>query len=773
MNDISRRVFLKTSALLGGTMTFGNLLGSERIKLTEVLSRAEASPGSANVATVVSDVDAHSQCLMQVRVKDGKVIGIQGDPADPESKGELTPRGQKMKEMLYAPDRLRYPLKRTGERGAGQWKRISWDEALATVADRFKEIKRNFGPEAIHFLHGHYHSGDILGSYLPRLANLIGTPNVSNPSHVCHLPRVFLQYQYDFGAVVPPDVPHTKCLILWGGNPAATNKPQDLAIRDARKRGAKLIVVDPRVTPYAREADIHARLRPGTDGALALAMLHVIINEDLYDHEFVEKWTKGFDRLQEHVRDYSPEKMADITWVPAETISRMARMYASTKPSCISPRNALDQHTNASCAIRAIDLLMAITGNLDVKGGNLIVIPISMGIKDLKLYEKLPPEAEKKKIGADKSLYAKISKTWPSAHTPSVWDAVISGNPYPVKAMFVTAANPMLTSANTTLVEKALRSLDFLVVSDLFMTPTAELADIVLPASTFLETTRFVTYDTHADHGWNATSRIALSPRVIEPLWESRPDWKIICDLGRKMGYGSYFPWKDEEEAIDHVIEPLDITCEDLRKHPEGVVIDVPPFLYKKFDGVLGRIMRPILKATVFRGYPDKYRKYEAKGFMTPSKKVEIYSERLEKLGYDPLPVYREPAESPISRPDMAKEYPFILIAGTKLPMYTHSMMHNIPGLHKQFPENFIEIHPEAATRLGIRDGGMVRVSSPRGHIRCRARVTEVIDPRVVQLPHGFKEANCNILTDHRACDPITGSPGLKSSLCKVEAVSG
>ncbi|GAG30063.1 unnamed protein product, partial [marine sediment metagenome] len=250
---------------------------------------------------------------------------------------------------------------------------------------------------------------------------------------------------------------------------------------------------------YAEEADIHAQLRPGTDGALALGMLNVIVKEGLYDREFVEKWTVGFEKLEKHVEDYSPEKVQDITWVPAEKIRKIARMYATTKPACISPRNALDQHTNASCAIRAIDMLMAITGNLDVKGGNEILIPIVMGLKDLKLYEKLPAEAAEKKIGADKSLYSRISKTWPSAHTPSVWDAIIHGNPYSVKAMFVMAANPVLTCANSKVVEKALRKLEFLAVTDLFMTPTAELADIVLPACTFLEQTRFVTYDTHAD----------------------------------------------------------------------------------------------------------------------------------------------------------------------------------------------------------------------------------------------------------------------------------
>lgn len=774
MNTMTRRNFIKATTLAGASLAGGKFLVSNGPKLTSLLP----TPAPARAATektiahAVSDVDGHSQCTMRLDTQGGKVIGIRGNPSDPESKGALTERGRHMKEILYAPDRLKYPLKSMGERGEGRWQRISWEEALDVVSERLKRVKVANGAEAIHFMHGHYHSGDILGSYLPRLANLIGTPNVSNPSHVCHMPRVFLEFGFDLGAVFPPDVAHTRCLLLWGGNPEATNKPQEIAVRKARKRGMKLVVIDPRVTPYGREADLHAQLRPGTDGALALGFLHVIVKEGLYDRDFVKEWTVGFDRLVEHLEAYTPERVEEITWVPAETTRKIARLYATTRPACISPRNALDQHTNASCAIRAIDILMAVTGNLDVKGGNIMVLPLSMAMKDMKLYDKLSPEAEERKIGIEKSLYSRLSKTWPSAHTPSVWDAVLHSDPYAVKAMFVMGANPMLACANARVVEDALRRLDFLVVADFFLSPTAELADVVLPAATFLETTRFVTYDTHADHAWNRSSRIALSPKVVEPLGESRSDWRILRDLGRAMGYGDFFPWKDEEEAIDEQLKPLGLTCEDLRAHPEGVIVDEPPFLYKKLKGPFGAMMRKVLKMTKFRDYPDMYKKYEAKGFMTPSKKVEIYSERLKELGADPLPVFREPAESPVSRPDVARDFPLILIAGTKLAPYTHTMMRNIPALRKQCPENLVEIHPKTASKLGIREGERVRVESLRGGILCPAHLTEGIDPRVVHLYHGFQESNCNLLTDHRACDPITGSTGLKSSLCRVRKVA-
>ena len=733
-------------------------------------NKSVASKGESGEITVVSDVDAHSQSQMKVTIEGDSVTAIQGDTADPESKGELNIRDKKMNKILYAPDRLKYPMKRIGQRGEDKWERISWDEALTTISSRFSEIKQKYGAEAIDFHHGHYHSGDIIGPYLTRLANLIGTPNVTNPSHVCHLPRVFLQFKYDFGVVVPPDIANTNCMIIWGGNPKATNKPQEIAIREARERGAKLIVIDPRITPYAEEANLFAQLRPGTDGALALGMLNVIIKEGLYDKEFVDNWTVGFNRLVKHIEKYSPEKVAEITWVPAEIIRNMARMYATTKPACISPRNALEQHTNASCSIRAIDILMAITGNIDIKGGNVIVVPLFLGLTDVKLFEKLPPETLKKKIGANKCLYSKISTTWPAAHTPSLWDAILYDEPYSVKAMFNMAANPAVTCANTNVVVKALEKLDFLVVVDIFMTPTAKLADIVLPACTFLEQTRYATYDTHADHGWNVPSRIVLSPKVVEPLYESWSDWKIICELGKKMGYEKYFSWKTREESIDYELELFGITYEELRANPEGIVIPIPSILYKKYSGFFGGIIRGALKISMFRNYPDMYRKYDGflKGFLTPSQKVEIYSERLEKMGYDPLPVYREPAESPVSCPDLAKEYPFILIAGSKLNMYTHSMLRNIPDLRKLMPINLLEINPQAAEKLGIHDGDIVKVESLRGSIRSCVKVTKSIDPRVVHLYHGFEESNCNILTDHKAFDPITGSTGLKSSLCNV-----
>ncbi|MGD2167904.1 MAG: molybdopterin-dependent oxidoreductase [Gammaproteobacteria bacterium] len=718
----------------------------------------------------ISDVDSHSQCRMRVTVENERVTQIAGDPTDPECRGQLTVRGEHMLDVLYAPDRLKTPLRRTGPRGSGKWEAISWDSALDEIAARLRSIKSQHGAEAVDFHHGHYHSGQLLDVFLSRLANLLGTPNVSNPSHICLGPRAFTQITFDFGIPAPPDIPNTACLILWGGNPEVSNKGQALQIESMRARGGKLIVIDPRVTDYARTADLYAQPRPGTDGALALGMLHHIVAEHLYDAAFVEDWTVGFDKLRAHLEGYPPSRVSHITGVPAQTIRDIAELYATTKPSCISPRNALDEHTNAACAIRAIDFLMALTGNLDVRGGNVLIVPLSLGFADLRLTAKLPFEMAEKRLGADRVLYARMSQFYPAAHTPTLWSAITDDEPYPVRALLVFAANPMMTHANTKLIARALQNLDFLVVTDFFMTATARLADIVLPACTFLERTRFVTYDTHTDHGWNAPLRIHLSQRVVAPLHESKPDWWIIWELGRRLGYGEYFPWTIEEEAIDDVLKPLGLDCTMLSRHPEGIMLPLPSILYQRLRGPMGAAARAVLQRTRFRDYPEMYRKYEGfmKGFRTPSGKVEFYSQQLADLGFDPLPVHREPAESPVSRPDVAQAYPLVLIAGSKLKPYTHAMMRNIPSLRALAPENVLQIHPEDAATRGIDNGTTVVVSSPRGEISCRTEVSQDIAPGVVHLQFGYEENNANILTDSGAYDPITGSTGLKSSLCEV-----
>jgi anaerobic selenocysteine-containing dehydrogenase len=710
-----------------------------------------------------------SGCGMEVTVKDGKVVEVRGDKDHPENRRALCAKGRAIIDILYSPDRLKYPLRRAGQRGEGKWERISWDQALYLVAEGLQQVKANYGPEAVWFHKGSGHDlcGGDVRPYLHRLANVFGTPNLSCPFYVCNGPRTLNMF-LTTGAIPAPEVENTNCILLWGINPTETAITRHIKIQDALKQGAKLLVVDPRTTHFAQQADIHLQPRPGSDGALALGMLRVIVDDDLFDSDFVTRWTVGFEELKILLEGYPLEKVEETTWISQDEIRKAAHLYAETKPACIFLGNALDQHTSTSQAIRAITALIAITGNLDTPGGNVILSPGSLAKNPVALHDKLPPEMDEKRLGNEFPLtqfeFTRL------AHPPSAFRAILEETPYPVKAMLIMAANPALTSPNSQEVIAALEKLDFLAVADIFMSKTAELADVVLPACTFLEQTYYATYEAGAYLKPTVPGLLMLRPQVVPPLEESWPDWKIIFELARKLGYGEYFPWQDIEEAIDYELEPIGITSRDLREHPEGIQIPGPSFLYQKFGnkGLWGKLLIGLLNGTMFRRYPNMYHKYKRMGFMTPSKKVEIRSERLQPMGYDALPVYHEPSESPFGNPELVKAFPLVLTTGAKLGCYVHSQMRNNPSLNRRMPHNVVEIHPHTAAEFGVGEGDTILVESPRASVKCQARLTEDIRPQVVQLFHGFEEANANLLTDNSSCDPITGSVPMRSSLCRI-----
>jgi anaerobic selenocysteine-containing dehydrogenase len=706
---------------------------------------------------------------MEITVQDGKVVEVKGDKDHPESRGVLCPKGHAVIDILYSPDRLKYPLKRTGERGEGKWEQVSWDQALDLIAERLQQVKKLYGPEAVWFHKGSGHDlcGGDVRAYLHRLANVFGTPNLSCPFFICNGPRTFNMF-LTTGGVPAPDAENSNCVMLWGINPTETAITRHVKIHDAIKRGAKLIVVDPRTTHFARKADVHLRPRPGSDGALALGLLRVIVDENLFDADFVTKWTVGFGELKALLAEYPVDKVEHITWVPQDEIRRAAHLYAETKPACVFLGNALDQQTNTSQAIRAITVLMAVVGNLDARGGNVILSPVSIAKSPVALHDKLPSEMNEKRLGSEFPLtqfeFTKL------AHPPSGYRAILDGTPYPVKAMVVMAANPALTDPNSQEVRAALVKLDFLAVADIFMTRTAEFADVVLPACTFLEQTYYATYEAGAYLKPAIPGLLMLRPQVVPPLAESWPDWRIIFELARKLGYGEYFPWQDVEEAIDYELEPIGFTSRELRDHPEGIPTPAPSFLYQQFShkGRWGKLMINVLNRTMFRKYPNMYYKYTRMGFTTPSKKVEILSQCLQEMDCDALPVYHEPSESPLGDPALAKTYPFVLTTGAKLDCYVHSQMRNIPSLRRRMPHNVAEIHPDTAANCKVEEGDTALIETPRASLKCQVKVSEDIRPQVVQLFPGFEEANANLLTDDSAYDPITGSVPMRSSLCRM-----
>jgi len=530
-----------------------------------------------------------------------------------------------------------------------------------------------------------------------------------------------------------PDLENANCILIVGSNVGI--QMWDLAAEKAIKKGAKTIVVDPRRTPKAKKADIYVQPRPGSDCALLLGILNVIVSENLYDWEFVDRWTIGFDKFKNQLKQYSPEEVEKITWVPAASIREIARTFATTKPACISHGvSTLEQTTSGVQSIRTIAILCAITGNFEVKGG--LVARSMLPIQFLRLPDKMKEKG--KPLGADKFplFYGVYGFIVDEAQAMLLPEAIVANKPYPIKAMIIDGGNPALTFPDSKKIQKALSELEFLVVMDLFMTETAKLADIVLPAATFLERTQIP-----EEYAVFSPSRYTmLAPKVVEPLGECWPDPKLWLELGKRMGYGEYFPWQDWEEALDYILQPSGLTIEYLAKEkPEGVFYDT-----------------------------IKYRQYEQTGFSTPSGKFELYSETLEKLGQDPLPTHREPLESPISTPELAKEYPLILTTGARVPQYVHSQFHNIAQLRKASPEPVAEIHANTASEYGIADGDMVNVETKRGSIRVKAKATQDIIPGVVSICHGWSEANVNLLTDGMPADPISGFPALKALLCKI-----
>jgi anaerobic selenocysteine-containing dehydrogenase len=669
-----------------------------------------------------------SACPTKIHVRQGRAIHI--DIADPRV--DICPRWRAQLDFVYHPDRLKYPLKRVGERGSGSFVRISWDEALDTIANKLQGIASEYGPESVVF----YISNTR--EYLPyyhRFTHAFGSPNYCTGTSNCFTATwlaAVLTYGKDYGLLVEHESvfadPVSKCKLIWGSGIMHSLPKFWKECLAAKQSGLKLIVVDPRRTKIASMANVHLQLRPGTDGALALGLINVIINKRLYDKEFVEKWTSGFDALKRLAQEYPPEKVEGITCVPATKIKEAAILYATQEPANIIVSPIATTHcTNGVQNHRAIILLPALTGNLDIKGGNRgqsAPIPLN----SITLHERvanLPPG-----IGSDRfPIWTKLCE---EMQANTLADHIENGVPYPIKALFGAGLNIMFPPNSNRLV-KNLQTLDFIAISEYFHNAGTQLADIVLPVASWLERQILLT---------TRGRRIRLIEPAVEPVGESWPEWKIIFELAKRLGLGNEFWNGDFEKSLNFTLEPSGITIKDLKRHPEGIDYTGTP-------------------------RPDKY--YEQVGFQTPSGKVEIASSILAEYGLESLPVYREPFESPLSRPDLAKSFPLVLTSGARTIAFTHSQYRNIPQLRKIVPEPRVQINPLDAKPRDIESGDMVVVSSPRGRVRLKAEVTDVILPGAVHMPHHWPgEANVNILIDDQALDPISGFAPFKSQLCQV-----
>ncbi|MFC1980126.1 molybdopterin-dependent oxidoreductase [Chloroflexota bacterium] len=664
-----------------------------------------------------------TRCGIDVYVENGEIVKVLGMEEHPFN--TMCVKAKAIPELVHSSERLAKPLRKID----GELKEVSWGDALDFIAERLSEVKQRYGAKACVLHFGVPFVSSCTEYVARRFSDLYGTPNYTSGASFCFMART-IGHSLTCGTHIFPHQPGSpRCMVIWGNNPPESRPLQADYIYAMLGRGIKLIVVDPRASALAKKADIHAQIRPGTDCALALSVLNVIINEWLYDRDFVEQWTVGFAQLAEHVKDWSPEKVEAITWVEAETIREMARMYASSKPATVSLGISMDHCTNGIQAIRAITTLIAITGNFDIPGGNTYVPRFRLA--SLRIPEKVADETS---VGADYPLFTRF--TLEETVVPVI-DQMLTEKPYPIKALLIAGCNPAVTWPNIKKFEQGREKLDLMVVVDIFLTSTAKMADVVLPGTTFLETEDIRTYGVAVSRGGHPI--VCKSNRVIKPIGDSMEDWKIWVELGKKIGYGEYFPWKDTDELFEELLKSTNVTLDQLKQKPGGI-----------------------------RYAEREFQKYLRDGFNTLSKKVEIFSETLKEHGYDGLPTFHEPAESPVSRSDLVDKYPLMFLSGPRTIFYHHSQHRNLPTLRKFMPESLLEIHPQTASSFGVADGDMVTVESIRGSIKIKAKLTEDVHPKVVSMQHGWSDTVANYLTDDEERDPISGYPGFRSVLCRV-----
>ena len=689
------------------------------------------------------------RCGSLIYVEDGRVVKITCNPDHPGSRGAFCVKGVHAPVTAREhPDRPLYPMRRTGERGEGKWERITWDEAFAAIAQRIGNVKAEYGgPSIAGAVSNHFVSRGVA---MTQLLRSVGSPNYMINQDLCQGCRYTAAMLTGAGAQPGNELPKSRCVLIIGKSPSDSSVVQWMNLKDAKKAGAKVIVVDPRRTQVARFADQWLALKPGTDAALALSMIHVVFEEKLEDHEFVANWCTGVDRLRERAAKYPPALAAAITGVPAEAIVEAARTFATTKPASLVLGHGIDAQANGVRTTIAFHALLAVTGNIDREGTNRMP-KAQRGFRDY--YSvinnpdfRLPAEVEQKIIGGDTYPLWSGPNSWSkSSHNPSLIDAVITGKPYPVRALYVSGVNIVCTYPDTERTTAALKKLDLLVVATDHITPTAELADFVLPKTTLLEEE-----DVSADQSGPC---LAAVQRALPPKGEAKSDMDIAAGLAaalRERGLLEFdlFPWSNHREFIDYQLEETGISFEALCEKGYAP-IDVT------------------------------YEDYRKKGFKTPSGKIDLAPERLEKLGLDPLPDYVPPVyASPPAGFDL------VLLTGIRSMAYHHSRFRNHKWARKLQDAPELRINPQTAQRHHIATDDWVWVSTPGVSRRTllKAWVSEEMPDGVVATGMGWwypevEGADRGALTFNIDAaiaygppwDPISGSPEARNTACRIE----
>jgi len=675
----------------------------------------------------------HGGCGILVGVCNGRIVEIKGDADGFLNQGYICAKGRHAHEKLYHANRLKTPLRRIGARGNGQWKPVSWEEALDVICENLFRIRQVHGAKSVAFCQGMPKGMEHFA--LIRLAHTFGSPNIVAVQDVCHAPRE-VSGLHTCGFYPVADYHHpSQVILLWGSNPPDTNEEGEISslLMKQLKEGTALIVVDPRRTLMAEKAAYWLQIRPGTDAALTLAFLHVIIEESLYDHRFVQEWTNGFDLLQSRCKSYSPEAVSGICGIDTDLIRASARCYAKGRPAAIGWGNAIEQHVTAWDTTRALVCLMAVCGNLDVPGGNIQAQDPSVLSLAQFVRADLVPEKTKEMIHAHFGTVPRLM-TVPSTYFRR---AVMGETPYPVKAAYMQCTNPLMGYADADLTYQALTRLDFLAVSDVFMTPTAAMADIVLPAATQFEFNDIGHYG--LGHGI-----VLARKKIVDPPQSCWPDLRIINELGKRLTRPEY--WFDDEQAmLEAVLKPSGLT----------------------FD------------AFSQKGYlkgPETFQKYAATGFKTASKKVELNLGMADKWGLSPIPEFSQ------KPPDSA--YP-LLLTSAKSPNYLHSAYRWMDSLRQKEPVPICQIHPLTAKKTGISEGNSVLVETFYGDMVQTAHITDRIRPEVIMAAYGWwfpeddsaldeswKRSNYNRLTHTQELGKAFGTPTLKGIPCRIRKTS-
>lgn len=671
-----------------------------------------------------------SCCEVDAYVEDGKLVSVEGARNTPMQSGGMCAKGAAAKQYVYNKERILYPMKRVGKKGEGKFERISWKEAYEMIAENLLRIRKESGPESVVFYAGYpkWYRPALL-----RLANAFGSPNYCTESSTC-FQAAALAWRSLFGnGICGPDMKNAKTLLVWSSNLYHSNTPMSGTYQGLKKRGVKIIVVDPRHSVTAHDADIHLQLIPGTDGALALSMAQVIIEEGLYDKEFVENYVYGFEEYREYVQNFVPEEAEKITGVPAAQIRLAARTYAGNNPASVMfSASPIVHHINGVQNYRAVFSLIAITGNYDVEGGNRTQPgPFS-------------PANEFGRVRRFDGIEAIGKKEFPvwfdlscdEAQCTKLADYILEEKPYPIKAVFAMGLNHRMWPQPEHL-QRALEKLDFYVNVELFMSESSNAADLVLPACTSYERE-----EVHVGKG----GRFYLSNRAIEPVGEAKNDIEIIIDLLKKMGLKDEALENGYDVYMQYILEPSGLTLEELKNHPQGM------------QGK--NLFSPAVKT------------YEAAPLHTPSGKVELKSLVLERYreshGYEGLPVYHDyRTETKIDR----NQYPLILSTGNRKPQFFHARVYRMAWLSNIEKATLVEIHPEDGEKYHIKDGAIVKVVSPSGEMVGTAAYTIAGKPGVVNIYHGNPKGDANELIGKDYLDPISGFPGYRSYFCRIERV--